>query len=80
MTESVRNQIRDIVADLFLVPAEEIGPVSSPDTIERWDSMQHLNLVLALEQAFGIQLSPEDIQEMTTVGRVMELVEEKLLR
>ena len=78
MTESAFDQIKDIVSDLFLVPVEEIGPDSSPDTIERWDSMQHLNLVLALEQAFDIQLSPEDIERMTTVGRIAQLIEGRL--
>ena len=79
MTESVLEQVKYIVSDLFLVPEEEVGPESSPDTIEKWDSMQHLNLVLAVEQTFGIQLSTEEIERMNSVGLIVELIEEKIL-
>ncbi|MBA4372537.1 MAG: acyl carrier protein [Thermodesulfovibrio sp.] len=78
MAEPVHDQIRNIVADLFLMSLEEITPESSPSTIENWDSMQHLNLVLAVEQTFGIQLLPEDIERMTDVGMIERVVGEKL--
>jgi acyl carrier protein len=77
MTESIRQNVYDIVVDLFNVPADEVGPDSSPATISQWDSLQHLNLVLAVEQVFGIQLSPEDIEKMTSVGKVIQIVEQK---
>ena len=57
------------------MPAEKITADSSPETIENWDSMQHLNLVLAVEEKFGVQLEPEDIEEMKTIGEVAALVE-----
>lgn len=46
-------------SDMFAVPEERIGADSSPETIEAWDWMQHLNLILALEERFGLQLLPE---------------------
>ena len=48
---------------------------SSPETIENWDSMQHLNLVLAIEEKFGLQLEPEDIEQMKSIGAVAAMVE-----
>lgn len=78
MGKTVFEQVRNIVSDLFLIPEEEVGPESSPDTIEMWDSMQHLNLVLAVEQTFGVQLSPADIAGMKNVGLIVELVKERL--
>jgi len=58
--------------------ADIITAASSPETIETWDSIQHLNLVLALEEKFGLQLSPEEIEQMKSVGEVIKLVEGKL--
>jgi acyl carrier protein len=78
MTETVFDRVKAIVADLFLVPAEQIGSESSPETIVMWDSMQHLNLALAVEQTFGIQLSPEDIASMKNVGMIVEVITGKL--
>jgi acyl carrier protein len=74
----VFEQIRAMASDLFGVPVEQITAASSPQTIENWDSIQHLNLVLAVEEKFGVQLSPEEIEEMKNVGETAKLVESKL--
>ena len=78
MTPSILEQVRQLASDIFGVPAERIGADSSPDNIETWDSMQHLNLVLALEERFSIQLSPEEMEQMRSVGLISEMLEAKL--
>ncbi len=75
---STLAQVQAIASDIFGVPVGNITAESSPETIENWDSMQHLNLVLAIEEKFGLQLSPEEIEEMKSVGSVAALVEKKL--
>ncbi len=72
------EQVQAIASDIFGVPLGKITAESSPETIENWDSMQHLNLVLAVEEKFGLQLSPEEIEEMKSVGAVATLVGKKL--
>jgi acyl carrier protein len=69
------EQVRGIASDIFGVRADIITAESSPETIENWDSMQHLNLVLAIEEKFGVQLEPEDIEQMKNIGAVAALVE-----
>ena len=78
MNESMLAQVQEIAADIFNVPHEALGPSASPDTISQWDSMQHLNLVLAIEQHFSLDLGPEDIEQMRTIQLVTLIVEEKL--
>lgn len=75
MTVSTLEQVREIASDIFGTKADKITAESSPQTIENWDSMQHLNLVLALEEKFGVQFEPEDIEEMKNIGAVAALVE-----
>ena len=75
MTASTFEQVQNIASDIFGIPADKITAQSSPETIENWDSMQHLNLVLAIEEKFGVRLEPEDIEEMKTIGAVAALVE-----
>jgi len=78
LTSSVLEQVRGMASDFFGIPASEISAHSSPETIEAWDSVQHLSLVLALEEKFGLQLSPEEIEKMKTIGEIAKLVEGKL--
>ena len=40
--------------------------------------MHHLNLVLALEQEFGVQFSPEEIEQLLSVELIVALVAEKM--
>jgi acyl carrier protein len=75
LTASVFEQVRNVASDIFGIPADKITAESSPETIENWDSMQHLNLVLAVEEKFGVQLDPEDIEQMKNIGAVAKLVE-----
>jgi acyl carrier protein len=55
--------------------AGKITAESSPKTIENWDSMQHLNPVLAIDKKFGVQPEPEDIEQIKNIGAVAALVE-----
>jgi acyl carrier protein len=67
--------VQSVASDIFGIPVDRITPESSPETIGNWDSMQHLNLVLAIEEKFGVQLDPEDIEQMKNIGAVAALVE-----
>ena len=71
------NRVRQIVADVFNLPLDQVHVDSSPDNIETWDSLQHLNVVLALEQEFGTQFTPEEIEQLLSVELIVALMEEK---
>jgi acyl carrier protein len=74
---TVFEQVRSIASDVFGLPPNRITADSSPENIEAWDSTQHLTFILALEETFHIQLSPEEIEQARTVGDAAELVEAK---
>jgi acyl carrier protein len=78
LTSNIFEQVRSIASDLFSIPSERITAESSPENIEAWDSTQHLNLVLALEEAFDFQLSPEEMEKMRNIGEVVKVVESKI--
>jgi len=78
LTASIFEQVRGIASDVFGVPANTITAESSPQSIESWDSMQHLNLVLAIEERFGVQFEPEEIEEMKNIGAAAALVDKKM--
>ena len=77
MSSTIFERVRAVAADVLGVPAARLDARASAETIESWDSLQHLNLVLALEQEFGVQFEPEEMERMTSVGRVVELLEAK---
>jgi acyl carrier protein len=74
---AVFDDVARVLADVLGVDARQIRPDSSPDTIETWDSVQHLNLVIALEQAFGVRFAPEEIEEAVSVQAIADLLQRK---
>lgn len=71
-------KVQRIIADLFNLMPDAVSPSSSPDTIEAWDSLQQLNIIVALEQEFGLQFDPEDVEQMKTVELIVIIVNEKI--
>jgi acyl carrier protein len=78
MTSPLLDRVRGIAADILEVPLAQIKADSSTTNIETWDSVHHLNLVLALEQEFNLQFEPEEIDQIGTVGQIVVVVSRKL--
>ena len=73
---SVDTLYETIAAILGVDPAA-LTEESSPDTVASWDSVNHLNLVMALESEFGIRLSPEDALAMRSVRAARALLKKR---
>ena len=77
MRAEILNQVRGIAADLFDADESRLNGESSPENVEKWDSVQHLNLVLALEQLYRVEFAPEEMDQMQSIGQIAALVEKK---
>ena len=78
MTPEQRDErIRQTLSAVLGLPAEQINDDTSPDNVATWDSVTHLNLVLALEEAFGTSFTPEETLDMTSAKLIRMLLEEK---
>jgi acyl carrier protein len=58
------EKIRELFAALLQVALEQVKDQTTPASLERWDSIQHMILVAAFEEEFGIDLDPEEAVEM----------------
>lgn len=73
----ISQQVRSVVSDVLGISASSLNADSSPQTIESWDSVQHLSLVMALEQSLGVQFEPEEIDKMRSIGAIETLIAKK---
>ena len=62
---------------VFEIPVEQIKDDSSPDTIESWDSLKHMNLIISLEEEFTIEFTDREIIEMMNYLLIVEVVKNK---
>lgn len=72
----MQDRLFKIMSSIFEISIEEINENSSPDTIANWDSMKHVNLVLTLEEEFGVFFSDEQIVGMMNVKTIIETLKE----
>ena len=78
MTSTIAERVHVIAADLFHLAPEQVTGQLSPEQIEAWDSVQHLNLILAVESEFDLVFEPEEIDQMKTVGEISGTIAAKL--
>ena len=66
--------IKLVMSQIFQVEPESITADSSPESIEKWDSLKHMQLVMALEDELGIQFPDDAIPELITFGAIEKMV------
>jgi len=74
----MEDQIKQIMADVLDLDADYIDTSTSQDNTPNWDSLNHINLIIAVEQEFDTTFSPEEIELMTSFIDVVETLERKL--
>ncbi|MFC1807524.1 acyl carrier protein [Candidatus Omnitrophota bacterium] len=75
----MEDKIINVMASVLGVEENQISEDTSPDTVETWDSLQHMNLVAALEEEFKISLSDEEIREMMNYKLIRLIIREKVV-
>jgi acyl carrier protein len=73
----VNPKLVEIVAELFDLDAAAVDPALTPEAVELWDSMNHLRLVSAVEEEFGIKLSMQEIESIRSLGALHTLIEQR---
>ena len=72
----MKNRVYKVVSQILKVPLDEVSDDFSPDRCEEWDSLKHMNLIMALEEEFNIQFGEGQIVEMLSVGLIIESIKE----
>ena len=77
MSRSVADTVRQIAADIFGLPLYQVTDSTSPRNVADWDSVQHLNFVLAIEARLGVQFEPMEIEKMQSIGETIRIATER---
>lgn len=70
--------VKQIIADVLNIDAKSIDESTAKDHIESWDSLNHINLVMAIEQEFQVSFDVTDIESMISFNDIMEVLDRKL--
>ena len=76
--EMLFDGVQDIFRDIFDEEDMVIEDKTSSDDVEEWDSLNHINLVSAIEKEFEIRFALGELIELKDVGAMIDLIGEKL--
>jgi acyl carrier protein len=72
------DTLKDVMATVLGIAADSINDDTSMDTVETWDSIKHMNLVLAIEEEFGVSIPDEDAANITSYPLIRLVLNEQL--
>jgi acyl carrier protein len=70
----IKDRLRSVFATVLSMPTEEVEPELSPKTCPKWDSVNHIHLVNAIEEEFSVTLPFEDQMKMVSFKAAVETV------
>ena len=76
--DNMKSRISLVMSSVFEVEHENINEDSSSDNLENWDSIRHLNLILALEEEFGIVIPDEEVGNLVNFKLIEIIINEQL--
>lgn len=75
---NTKSKLQEIFRDIFDDEELEIFDEMNAEDLEDWDSLTHIQLIVEIEQEFGIKFTTEEVSESKNVGEFIELINSKI--
>ena len=76
--DEIMRELTAVCRETFGRPALELAPTMRQDDVEGWDSLAHIQLVLALGKRFGVKFTTKEVMGWTDVASIVRCIEGKL--
>jgi acyl carrier protein len=76
--DEVYETLNEVFRDVFDDPSIEVDDSTTSDDIDGWDSLEHINLIAAVEQEFGVKFNMGQVVSMKNVGEMVDIIMSQL--
>jgi acyl carrier protein len=77
MSNLISERIKSVMGVVFEVDSSTIDDDATPGSIETWDSIRHMNLIVALEEEFNIMFSDDEITDLISFKLIESIISNK---
>jgi acyl carrier protein len=77
MNQRLLDEVRSLVSDVLQQPLTAITAASSSENVSGWDSIRHLDVILALEERYSISIDPYEAAELASVEAIVRTLVER---
>lgn len=74
----MNEKLTELFAKILQIDSSQIGPECSPETIDTWDSLKQMSLVVAVEEEFGVQFDDDEIFNLDSFAAFEECLGKKI--
>jgi len=72
--EEILQQLTEVIQDVLDLPDLELTPETTAEDVDGWDSFNHINIIVAAEQRFGIKFRTSELEGLRNVGELVRLI------
>ena len=72
------DKIRESFNEVLQVPFNKVTDTTTMENLSEWDSMKHMELIMALENKFQVSFEINEIVELNSVKKIIETIQHKL--
>lgn len=76
--EEIFTKLNEVFRDVFDDEKIAVNDATTADDIEDWDSLEHVNLIVAVQNAFGVKFNIGQVNSMQNVGEMVDIILQKL--
>lgn len=76
--EEILKKLEDVFKNVFDVDSLVLDDDITADDIDEWDSLSHIQLMMAIEKAFDIKFTSREMKELADVGEMVSCIKSKL--
>jgi acyl carrier protein len=74
---TIDPRLKQILADIFRMDPAQVTAETAAGVAKGWDSLGHLQLVLAIESEFNLQFEPDEIPTLTSAGLIQQVLTDR---
>ena len=75
--DEIYKALDEVFQEVFDDEEIHVTPETTADDIEDWDSLEHINLVVAVENKFGIKFNMNEVTSFKNVGEMVDIILER---
>ena len=72
--DEVYETLNEVFRDVFDDPSITVDDSTTSDDVDGWDSLEHINLISAIEQEFGVKFNMGQVVSMKNVGEMVDII------
>ncbi len=71
------EKLKTLFCTILKIPNNAVNTSTSMETVESWDSLRHMSLIIAIEREFNVDLEDEEIEQMTSYDVIVSILKEQ---